>query len=226
MIQRIQTKIRRELFKTLTKILKNNYKVISTKSLIKSPNALNSKQGEFTDYIRITTLQLCAYEINEKNINGDVAELGVYKGEFAKKINKEFSNRRLFLFDTFEGFDKLTEHEDICKYGARGHDFSDTTQEQVIKKMPFPKKCVIKAGLFERTCKEIENDFFCFVSIDVDLFKPTYEGLKFFYPRLHTGGYIFVHDYNNKDWPGVKEAVNTFCKEQEISFVPIPDTHG
>ena len=24
-----------------------------------------------------------------------------------------------------------------------------------------------------------------------------YEGLKYFYPRLSLGGYIFVHDYNS-----------------------------
>ena len=33
-----------------------------------------------------------------------MAELGVYRGEFAKEINKVFPDRTLYLFDTFEGF--------------------------------------------------------------------------------------------------------------------------
>lgn len=43
--------------------------------------------------------------IYEKNINGNVAECGVFKGDSAKFINKFFPDRKLYLFDTFEGFD-------------------------------------------------------------------------------------------------------------------------
>ena len=38
-------------------------------------------------------------------IQGSVAECGVYLGDFAYFINKYFSNRTMYLFDTFEGFD-------------------------------------------------------------------------------------------------------------------------
>ena len=31
---------------------------------------------------------------------------GVFRGEFASKINKCFPNSKLYLFDTFEGFDE------------------------------------------------------------------------------------------------------------------------
>lgn len=33
-----------------------------------------------------------------------MAELGVYKGKFAVEINKLFPYKKLYLFDTFEGF--------------------------------------------------------------------------------------------------------------------------
>ena len=38
---------------------------------------------------------------------------------------------------------------------------------------------------------------FCFVSIDTDLYKPTYVGLSEFYPKLVKGGVIIIHDYNS-----------------------------
>ena len=59
----------------------------------------------YFDYIRLATLELVSHEIDRKNLDGSVAELGVYKGKFAKFINQYFPERSLYLFDTFEGFD-------------------------------------------------------------------------------------------------------------------------
>lgn len=39
-----------------------------------------------------------------KNISSSVAEAGVFRGEFAKYINQFFPDRKLYLYDTFEGF--------------------------------------------------------------------------------------------------------------------------
>ena len=35
----------------------------------------------YFDYIRLATLELVSYEIAKKNLEGSVAELGVYKGK-------------------------------------------------------------------------------------------------------------------------------------------------
>jgi len=73
------------------------------------------------DYARNSTLELCANEIYDKNILGSVAELGVYRGDFAKNINKAFLDRELYLFDTFEGFDERDiETEQLKQYSVRG----------------------------------------------------------------------------------------------------------
>ena len=90
--------------------------------------------------------------------------------------------------------------------------------------MPFPDKCIIRKGLFPETAHGIA-DTFAFVSIDADLSGPTLDGLNFFYPRLN-GGYIFIHDYNNTDWPGIKEAVSEFCRKNKATPIPLPDAWG
>src|SRR6188508_837716 len=54
------------------------------------------------DFVRYTTLELCCNEIKSNGVKGNVAELGVYKGEFAKRINQLFPDKKLYLFDTFE----------------------------------------------------------------------------------------------------------------------------
>lgn len=58
------------------------------------------------DNFRLSSLELVANEIYKNNIKGNVAELGVFRGDFAKFINLSFPDRKLYLFDTFEGFDE------------------------------------------------------------------------------------------------------------------------
>ena len=62
--------------------------------------------------------------------------------------------------------------------------------------------------------------------LDTDLYEPTYEGLKVFYPKLVKGGVIIVHDYNSTQFSGVKKAVKRFCEEADVSVLPLSDMHG
>ena len=180
----------------------------------------------YFDYIRLATLELVSYEIEKKNLEGNVAELGVYKGKFARYLNQYFPSRNLYLFDTFEGFDKRDIiREKQNQFSPANQDFSDTSVEAVLKRMPFPQKCKPIKGFFPESAKDIEEPF-VFVSLDTDLYEPIYNGLHFFYPKLVSGGYIFVHDFNNEAYKGTREAVQKFCMEQKINFLPIPDLGG
>jgi O-methyltransferase len=179
-----------------------------------------------TNYIRISTLELAAQEIYERAVAGAVAEVGVYKGMFAKHVNAAFPDRRFFLFDTFKGFDEQDVQVEKSRQFSRGNqDFSDTSAEAVLAKMPFPQQCVIKQGWFPQSLDGLDEAF-CFVSLDADLYKPIYDGLCYFYPRLNSGGYIFVHDYNNAGYEGAKAAVRDYCREQGIGYSPMSDSWG
>lgn len=194
-----------------------------------SLNYLNRKRDydrNYLDYIRLSTLELVSNQIESSNLSGAVAELGVYKGKFARYINQYFPNRKLYLFDTFKGFDEAdikTEQSNNFSHGDQ--DFSNTSVKNVLAIMPHPNQCIIKEGFFPETAKGLEETF-AFVSIDTDLYDPIYNGLQYFYPRLVKGGYIFIHDFNNDAYLGAKQAVIKFCTENNISFVPLPDSCG
>jgi O-methyltransferase len=180
----------------------------------------------YFDYIRLATLELVSYEIGRKKLEGNVAELGVYKGKFARYLNEYFPDRILYLFDTFEGFD----NRDIIRekqnhFSSGDQDFSNTSVENVLNLMPDRKKCRPVKGFFPESAKDVD-DRFVFVSLDTDLYEPIYSGLHFFYPRLVHGGYIFIHDFNNDAYKGTREAVEKFCVEQRINFLPVPDLGG
>ena len=191
--------------------------------------ALDKERPQFVfehDYIRASSLELIANEIDDKNIAGSVAELGVYRGNFAQIINKTFPDKKLYLFDTFEGFDKRDVKTEVEKnYSTGEQDFSKTSVELVLDKMQNRENCIIKKGFFPETAEGV-NDTFAFVSIDVDLYEPMYKGLHFFYERLNSGGYIMLHDYNNKGYKGVKAALRKFSEERKASYFPLCDAYG
>jgi O-methyltransferase len=180
----------------------------------------------YFDQVRLSSLELASFEINQRRLTGDVAELGVYKGKFAKYLNQYFPERNLYLFDTFEGFDERDlniEKKEVNSSG--GQDFSNTSTEAVLREMPYPENCILKKGFFPESAKDVDGSF-VLVSLDTDLYEPIYRGLQFFYPKLSRGGYIFVHDFNNDYYKGARKAVEQFCVEENIGYVVIPDVGG
>ena len=213
-------------------VKKNSKKINSPKNDVIIQDKIRLKKNKYSDSIRVrdirtSSLEIISYEIYLRGIPGSTAELGVYRGDFAKYINFFFPDRKLYLFDTFSGFsEKDIEYEIQNKYSDGNQDFSDTSVELIINKMPFKDNIIIKKGWFPKSAKDI-NDIFCFINIDVDLYKPTYNALKFFYPKLSKGGYIFVHDFNFSLYTkGVREAVIKFCEEIDISYFPLTDACG
>ncbi|MGX3010349.1 TylF/MycF/NovP-related O-methyltransferase [Helicobacter sp. 23-1044] len=166
-------------------------------------------------------LENFAKEIKAQNLAGNVAELGVYRGDFARRINECFKDKILYLFDTFEGF----EDKDLAqsKDGAMGASlgkkhFSNTSVELVLGKMPYPKQCVVKKGWFPQSAENsLENEKFCFVNLDADLYEPILAGLRFFYPKMVRGGVILIHEYFSAGYVGVREAVSEFMSECGLS---------
>lgn len=163
--------------------------------------------------------QCLTNEIHRKQIPGAVAELGVDMGDTAKYLNLYYPERTLYLFDTFSGFD----HRDRDESQARtakllGYYDNRSTPENVLDKMFYPEKCIVKAGYFPESLDDLEERF-AFVHIDCDLYKPIMAGLEYFYPRMSRGGYLAVHDYYSLSFPKAKEAVRDFADRYGLTFV-------
>lgn len=172
---------------------------------------------------RVASLAAVAREIYRKGIVGSVAEAGVYRGDFSRFINILFPDRKLFLFDSFEGFDRenvVNNYDNSLQTDSFINRLTDTSIDIVMEKMVFPQNVVIKKGYIPMTFKNIEEKF-CFVNLDMDLYKPTYEALQFFWDNLNAGGYIFVHDFYI--WDGIEPAVKQFCREKKIGYMCLTD---
>lgn len=156
-----------------------------------------------------------------QGLRGSVAEAGVYRGEFAKEINKSFYDRKCYLFDTFEGFNE----KDISveQEGAlvEANYLKDTSVDIVMKKMKYPQQCIIRKGYFPQTAEGISDEF-CFVNLDMDLYQPILNGLRFFYPKMVERGVILIHDYFSDAYPNVRKAVEDYENEHHILLHKMP----
>ncbi len=139
--------------------------------------------------------------IRSEKVEGNVAECGVFRGDSAKFINYYFSDRKLYLCDTFEGFDRSDMQQEKAhsenfeeSHFADQTFFAETGSGFVMKKMTYPENVVIKKGYFPESMQGVE-DRFCFVNLDMDLYVPMLNGLRFFWDRMVDGGCILLHDY-------------------------------
>ena len=172
------------------------------------------------DYVRLATLELLCRRLAE--VPGAAAELGVYRGFFARCINQLLPERKLYLFDSFEGF-----AEDACAADSFQAAHRNTVPEKVLSIMPFPEKIIVKPGFFPDSLNGLEEQF-CLVSLDVDFYRTTLEGLRYFWPRITEGGYLLLHDWGSPKLPGVAKALADFEGETgcRIPAIPLCDVGG
>lgn len=171
--------------------------------------------------------------VNQNHLEGNVAECGVFRGDSAKFINRYFTDKKLYLCDTFEGFDGSDlqyekDQENDCFNNSRFANesfFGDTGIKKVMDKMLYPENVIIKKGYFPDSVSDID-DKFCFINLDMDLHIPMLNGLRFFWDKMVDGGCILLHDYFSDIFPGVKQAVDLFEQERGIQIAKTPIGDG
>lgn len=151
-------------------------------------------------------------------LKGEMAEVGVFRGSSSKIILESCPDKKVHLFDTFEGFLKVS--KPIDKYNVG--DYKGIDVESVKKYLNY-KNVNIYQGWFPETAGPIKNKKFCFVHLDGDLYQTTKDGLNFFYKRMVKGGIILFDDYGVKQCPGVKKAVQEFLKGKREKAIEITD---
>ena len=179
--------------------------------------------------VRGATFRRMADRIEARNVPGAMAELGTYRGDFAWQMNERFPDRRLYLFDTFGGFDRrdVEAEKRVSACSEWKRDFSATSAADVLARMPYERSVVIRQGYFPETTDGLEDERYALVSLDVDLYAPTLAGLTYFVPRMSPGGAVFLHDYNSLQFDGVRLALRAYeAAHGPLTLLPLSDLHG
>jgi hypothetical protein len=179
------------------------------------------------DTARLYAFVLNVKRIEEEGIRGDYAELGVWKGNSSSVLAHyaALHGRRVFLFDTFEGF----RGEDLAGIGdlEKRIAFQDTSLARVARTVGHPQVTTYVKGRFpDSITSDVRAAQFAFVSLDCDVYEPMKHGLDFFYGRMPAGGTIFAHDYSSGYWEGSRRAVDEFCARTGEHAVLLPDKSG
>ena len=153
------------------------------------------------------------------NLKGAIAEVGVFKGYSAYIIASYKKNKKLYLFDSFEGNLKVSVSD---KYDSL-RKFHSTSLIQVKNCLKEFNNIYIYKGWFPQTARAIQEEVFSFVHLDTDLYQSTIDCLNFFYPRMIKKGIILSHDYNESKHPGVKLAFNEFLKDKKVIPIVLPN---
>lgn len=168
------------------------------------------------------------------NIEGDIAECGVYQGGTLLGIklvlNSLGSNKKIFGFDSFEGLPNPSDNDKIenkhPREALKGF-FSDCSFLKLNTKINDLNLISIKLvkGYFSDTLSNYDEYKFSLVHLDCDLYDSYKECLNFFYDRVSEGGFIVFdeYDYSQDVYPGAKKAIDEFLAKKEI---PINRLYG
>lgn len=202
------------------------YNWLEAKKRGEIPKIILKLERSFKDRNRFYSIWIEFERIRKHNVVGDMAEVGVFKGETAKLIHHLMPDKKLYLFDSFSGLPAQIIRED-CDGTVRPQtvNFGTSSKEEVKKHVNGNSNIDIREGIFPETAIDLKDHVFSFVHLDADLYQSTLDGLQFFYPRLAKGGSILIHDYNH-NWVGVNKAVDEFEKTIPEQFISHIDMYG
>jgi hypothetical protein len=187
-------------------------------------------------------------------IKGCVVECGVHHGgglmawaKLSAALEPYALDRRIFGFDTFEGFPSVSEkdlsqvaNEQTAVGGlATSYDVHSELSELIVEfdsnrfLNQYQKVFLVKGDALETIPNFIEEHPYLLVSLlflDFDLYEPTSVALEHFLPRMAKGSVLAFDELNNPWWPGETLAalkkfdlntktINRFSFDPNISYI-------
>jgi len=183
---------------------------------------LNSPTNHVDDLARLYLFYDNIARALSRGVTGDMAEFGVWKGHTAKALKTLVPGRMLYLFDSFQGFPSGSFPENDRRYAL----FRDTSFDEV-KAFVGNDQVVWRPGTFPATAAGLPDNLrFAVVHIDFGSGPATGAALDFAYPRLNSGGVLFLHDYANDSWPEVARTADAFLADKSEHLIVAPDKGG
>lgn len=184
-----------------------------------------------TSVDRMYALWQAVKHINRAEIPGDVVECGVWRGGSsmlaAMALMHLREERRMWLYDTFEGMTPPSE-ADVNIFGvAPSRDWAGIGQDDLIfayasleevkanmatTGMPAEQVSYVK-GDVGTTIPVVVPERIALLRLDTDWYESTRHELEHLWPRLQAGGVLIVDDYG--EWAGARQAVDEYFSSRD-----------
>ena len=186
---------------------------------------------------RLVTLSRSIKYLFDNDIEGDIVECGVWRGGSmmlaANKLrNLKCLNKKIFLFDTFQGmtepsevdiaWDSISAQERLVnepRFEGRNAWCYSTLDEvkSNLFKTQYPKENIFFIeGKVENTLPSNLVDKISLLRLDTDWYESTKHELECLFDKLVVGGILIIDDYGH--WQGAKKAVDEFIKERKLKL--------
>lgn len=191
------------------------------------------------------TLLACRHVVRP-GVPGDFVECGVWRGGNALIAADVFAraggDAAIYLFDTFAGMTKPTEHDVAHADGApaqarydkeqRGahNAWCHATADEVRKNFRDAGRLTdsvkfVKGDVLKTLCEEANLPArISVLRLDTDWYESTKKELEILWPRLQSGGVLIVDDYGH--WGGAMKAVDEFFAARPRPFFHYIDYTG
>ncbi len=156
-------------------------------------------------------------------VEGDFVEFGCYRGDTSlllAEILQNVANKRLFLYDSFEGLPKK-KPEDESPVGMEFQQGELLVTKREVKERFLHaglKVPVIKKAWFDKLTEDDLPEKVAFAFIDGDFYDSIKTALIKIEGRVAPGGVVLIHDYYNPALPGVAKAVDEWLKGKNVKI--------
>lgn len=157
------------------------------------------------------------------------AEVGVWRGDFSKRLLQQVKPRLLHLIDPWVVYSGSTYR--ASKYGDRkSQDFMDSVYQYVLDRFESQigsGQVVVHRSTSEDASMRIEDGSLDWVYIDGNHdYAYVRKDLMLYADKLRSGGLLCGDDYMSGRWwgDGVIRAVDEFVEERDLSIEIVADT--
>ncbi len=197
----------------------------------RSSDSIEQKIEAFPRYVRRQHLKrfLAMYELYKRilPVKGSIVECGVFRGfgfmswvKLSAILEPENLTRRIYGFDTFDGFPSLAEIDGNANTSTHVGDLRADSHDELVALLKLhdqdrflghiPKAHLIKGDIAQTAPQFVSDHPHLVVSLlflDADLYEPTKAALRAFLPRMPRGAVIAFDELDNPQWPGETVAL-------------------
>jgi hypothetical protein len=161
------------------------------------------------------------------HLEGNTAECGVGSGRSSHLICAATENetRMHHIFDSFEGLSEIRP-EDHTPHRQWKKGECARPLEAVDRALNDHKRITYWPGWIPDRFGGVSDCEFIFVHVDVDLYQPTRDSVRFFYPRLVPGGMLLCDDYASPRCPGARKAMDDYGEEIGVHVIHCTSGQG
>lgn len=142
------------------------------------------------------------------------AEIGVFRGKTSAVLLTDHPNLLLYMIDPWRPFGADSEYARTGDYMAiQSEAVCENNYQEALKVTDFAKdRRIVLRDLSCKVVELFEDEAFDLVFIDAEHSYPAVkQDISLWWPKVRVGGVLCGHDYSQKAFPGVVQAVDEWA---------------